>query len=66
MVASISPATAAIISTTDSPRTMPKEMKRRTTSTSAVARDIRLPVCCRSWKPKLRPWSLRKKSLRKS
>jgi hypothetical protein len=47
-------------------RTMPRLTKRRTCSTSAVALDIRLPVCSVSWKAKLRCCSLSYKNVRRS
>ena len=36
---------------------MPMFTNMRMLSTSEMARDIRLPVCCRSWKPKLMRWT---------
>ena len=65
-VASISAATNAIMTKIESPRTRPKLVNIRTASTSAVPFDIRLPVCCWSWKPKLRLCSFLKKSSRRS
>ena len=66
LVTSISPPAAPMVTKIDRPLTIPMLTNIRTASTSAVALDIRLPVCCLSWNPKLRPWSLRKKSSRMS
>ena len=49
---------ARIRTTTSNERIMPMFTKRRMASTSAVARDIRSPVCSLSWKAKLTFWSL--------
>ena len=54
--------TAPSITKIERPRTIPMLMNIRTASTSWVALDMRLPVCSRSKKPKLMPWSFLKKS----
>ena len=57
-VRNIATAMPAIIATTKPNRTAPMFTNIRTPSTSAVARDIRSPVFCLSWKAKLRCCSL--------
>ena len=57
-VKSIATAMPITMANTKPNRTAPMLMNMRTPSTSAVARDIRSPVFCLSWKAKLRCWSL--------
>ena len=57
-VRNMATAMPVIIATTKPNRTAPMFTNMRTPSTSAVARDIRSPVFCLSWKAKLRCWSL--------
>ena len=59
-------ATKRKVANIESPRMRAELMNLWTASTSAVALDMRSPVCCLSWKPKLRFWSLVKMSLRMS
>ena len=66
LVANINPPATPMVRNIERPLTIPMLTNIRTASTSAVALDIRLPVCCLSWNPKLRLWSFLKKSSRMS